>query len=102
MILFFTDTKPLPELLVADNHGISLAELDNGLNFSQKVVQIPTKAFTFLAKTNFFFWVKNDTNLVMRDGKAKEINVSLSFFSFFLFPEKRIYSLFKFLTLFIN
>lgn len=69
------NTKPLPELLVANNEGINLAELDNGLKFSQEVVQVPTKAFTFLAKTNFFFWVKNDTNLVMRDGKAKEISL---------------------------
>lgn len=80
MTFFIVDTKPLPELLVANNEGINLAELDNGLKFSQEVVQVPTKAFTFLAKTNFFFWVKNDTNLVMRDGKAKEISVSLKHF----------------------
>lgn len=71
-----------------------MAELDNGLKFSQEVVQVPTKAFTFLAKTNFFFWVKNDTNLVMRDGKAKEISVSSETF-FFYHQEKNIFFLFK-------
>ncbi|GAB1609056.1 proto-oncogene tyrosine-protein kinase ROS-like isoform X2, partial, partial [Argonauta hians] len=71
------NTKPLPELLIASEEGIKLAEMDNDLKVSEKIsFKGSTSAFTFLAKDNSFFWISSDSStLKMRNNKMEIITL---------------------------
>uniref|UniRef100_A0A0L8G0C2 Fibronectin type-III domain-containing protein n=1 Tax=Octopus bimaculoides TaxID=37653 RepID=A0A0L8G0C2_OCTBM len=71
------NTNPLPELLIASEEGIKLAEMDNDLKISKKIsFKGSTRAFTFLAKDNSFFWINDGSTLIMRNNKMEKITVA--------------------------
>ncbi|CAI9740160.1 proto-oncogene tyrosine-protein kinase ROS-like isoform X2, partial [Octopus vulgaris] len=70
------NTNPLPELLIASEEGIKLAEMDNDLKISKKIsFKGSTRAFTFLAKDNSYFWINDGSTLIMRNNKMEKITL---------------------------